>query len=96
MHFTQFVWAEANRVGCAVSTNKKSGKNGIVNYIFLACDYSNGNTFGTPVYEVYEGRSACMKGKNSDYPGLCSINEEYPVSKTYATYVPSLPNYCIL
>lgn len=74
-HFTQYVWADASKVGCAVSTRTKNedGKRWL--YVYLCCNYDRGNIIGQSVYKAGAPASMCKTGKNPKYPGLCSIKE---------------------
>lgn len=77
LHFTQFVRANAQKIGCAASTSKTYMKGRDWNAIWLACNYSYGNMIGTSVYQAGPPASACQTGNNPQYPGLCSPNEQY-------------------
>lgn len=71
MHFTQYIWHNANRMGCAASVSE-STENGTVHHTtWLCCNYSNGNIFLTPIYTVGAPASQCKAGKHSKYEGLC-------------------------
>lgn len=78
-HFTQFVWASAQKIGCAVSTSTVNQSGRDWSATWLACDYSFGNMIGDKVYDAGSAASKCSTGKNMDYPGLCSKNEKYMV-----------------
>lgn len=42
----------------------------------LVCNYGYGNMKGNYIYEVGPAASKC-KSKNTKYPGLCSVDEQY-------------------
>ncbi|KAJ6647764.1 Scoloptoxin [Pseudolycoriella hygida] len=69
-HFTQLIWAKADRVGCAVA--KSQGIYPNTNTIFLCCNYNTGNILQTPVYISGPAASQCPNGVNPQYAGLCN------------------------
>lgn len=72
-HFTQVVWQDAVAVGCAGSKYTDSeGQQAI-----LICNYGFGNLKGQFVYKSGEPASECKTGPNPDYPGLCSVDEDF-------------------
>jgi hypothetical protein len=77
LHFTQYIWATADRIGCAASTSTRYQSGRDWSATWLACDYSYGNMIGSQVYQVGSPASQCETGPNDNYPGLCSENEQY-------------------
>ncbi|KAG5886668.1 hypothetical protein JTB14_009486 [Gonioctena quinquepunctata] len=74
--FTQIVWAETTRVGCARS---KKG-----NLYYFICNYGNsGNIPGSPVYVKGTKCSKCPPGIscNVEYKGLCGEIDKADVAK---------------
>lgn len=72
-HFTQFVQSKADRVGCSiVKYNDQDFK-----CILIACNYNAGNLMEHPIYNIGAPASQCKTGRNPQYPGLCSDNENY-------------------
>lgn len=75
-HFTQYIWAKANRIGCAVSTSTVNQDGQDWKATWLACNYGpTGNVDGAPVYESGSAASKC-DSKNNDYQGLCSTSQK--------------------
>lgn len=76
---------EANQIGCAMVQFVKSEHR----YSLLVCDYSMKCSSGHPVYNSTSDAAAsgCQNGKNSNYDGLCSIDEKYSVSDSQAPKV---------
>ncbi|KAG5886655.1 hypothetical protein JTB14_009473 [Gonioctena quinquepunctata] len=75
-HFTQIIWAETSRLGCARSHEGDT-------YYFV-CNYGNeGNLIGQPVYENGTKCSNCPAGTscNAKYTGLCGEIDEADVAK---------------
>ncbi|KAG5886652.1 hypothetical protein JTB14_009470 [Gonioctena quinquepunctata] len=65
-HFSQIIWAETSRLGCARSHEEDT-------YYFV-CNYGNeGNLIGQPIYENGTKCSKCPAGTscNAKYTGLC-------------------------
>lgn len=76
-HFTQFVQARANKIGCAASSSLTTIDGEEWRATWLACDYSFGNLVTSYVYKAGAPASACKTGRNPKYPGLCSPAEQY-------------------
>ncbi|ETN62170.1 venom allergen 5 [Anopheles darlingi] len=76
-HFAVLAADKSNKLGCAVSQWKDNGNP----YLYLVCNYSFTDIVGLPMYASGEPCSACTKGCNSAYAGLC--NPEEPVSVPY-------------
>lgn len=72
LHFTQLIWATANKIGCAASTYVTTSNGQDVNNVLLACNYNAGNVLNTPVYVAGTAASKCSNGKNSNFQGLCA------------------------
>ncbi|KAG5892012.1 hypothetical protein JTB14_024452 [Gonioctena quinquepunctata] len=75
-HYTQMVWAETTRVGCARARTGDS--------YYLACNYGiAGNMREAPVYERGPPCSKCPAGVacNTKYPGLCGEVDEAELKK---------------
>ena len=66
--YTQLVWAETSKLGCALSLKKNVPPN------YLVCFYAPpGNVVGKTVYEAGEPATKCgRKGKSKVYEGLCN------------------------
>merc|ERR1712059_30777 len=76
-HYTQFVWAETDRVGCGLRYFKDSSrsKQRYPWTTLLWCNYASaGNFRGATMYEVGRGCSNCPSGKSCDspYTALCA------------------------
>lgn len=71
-HYTQVVWAETAKIGCARSTYTENGMR-----VFLtACNYARGgNVEGYPVYQIGKHCSNCPNGTGcgKKFKGLCSV-----------------------
>lgn len=78
LHFTQYLQARANKIGCAVSSSLKEIGERDWRVTWLACNYSFGNLKTFPVYKSGAPASACKTGPNPKYSGLCSPAEQYP------------------
>ncbi|XP_026476716.1 venom allergen 3-like [Ctenocephalides felis] len=63
-HYTQVIWGNTDKVGCAASTFK-SGK---WNKLLVTCNYRGGNLLGASVYKIGKLCSACPNGCEK---GLC-------------------------
>lgn len=70
-HFTAMVTDRTTRVGCAIS----SFRDGNWNTYLMACNYASTNMMGSPVYKSGSPASACQKGGDAKYPGLCKTSE---------------------
>ncbi|CAH0554662.1 unnamed protein product [Brassicogethes aeneus] len=67
-HFTQFVWAESYKIGCARSSSEK-------NQFLIICNYGPaGNFINNPVFISGSKCSECPPGTtcSENYDGLCS------------------------
>jgi hypothetical protein len=73
-HWTQVVWAEMSRVGCAVCYWPERPPI----YRFIAfCNYNTGNFLNRSVFlRSNNPGEHCRKGRNPNYAGLCSEDEE--------------------
>ncbi|KAK6479319.1 peptidase inhibitor R3HDML [Huso huso] len=72
-HYTQMVWANTNRMGCAVNTcsNMNVWGSSWRRAVFLVCNYSiKGNWVGEAPYKMGRPCSACPPS----YGGSCSNN----------------------
>ena len=87
-HYTQLVWANTLRVGCAINQCASlSGLTGFSNAQFLACDYNPaGNFVGQWPYVQGPTGSQCPASLPNNVNGLCS-----PAAPTPAADVPELP-----
>lgn len=72
--FTQMVQSKANRIGCS-AVSYLDNRNW--NCVLIGCNYNAGNLQQYPVYTVGPLGSQCRWGRNPNYPGLCSVNEDY-------------------
>lgn len=70
-HFTAMVQDRCARIGCAMSSFVRDGRN----FILLACNYSFTNVIGSRVYQIGATGSSCESGRNPLNPGLCSTDE---------------------
>ncbi|XP_055606866.1 antigen 5 like allergen Cul n 1-like [Uranotaenia lowii] len=70
-HFTQVVKDISDRVGCGMTTWKENGWNNLL----LACNYARTNILGEATYVKGTTASKCTTGKNTQFPGLCSVKE---------------------
>jgi hypothetical protein len=77
-HFTQMVWWNACRIGCAGARWFDNGRN----YGYMVCNYNYGNMIDEPIFNIGETASECKTGANKKYPGLCSSDEEFEYSPT--------------
>lgn len=69
---------DAFQVGCAAVQFDQPDANGYVwTSTYYVCDYSRTNIYGSAVYVSGTTASACKNGTNPQYPGLCSVNENY-------------------
>ncbi|KAG5886661.1 hypothetical protein JTB14_009479 [Gonioctena quinquepunctata] len=71
IEYTQLVWAETTRIGCARSNDAYT--------YYLVCNYGNaGNIPGSPVYEKGEACSKCPPGvfRSDKYKALCGKIED--------------------
>lgn len=76
-HFTQLIWADATRVGCAVGKLKTTKGRRNIRDVWLCCNYDTGNMLTQPIYEVGAPASHCKSGiKSSKYRGLCDTASE--------------------
>lgn len=70
-HYTQLIWAKADRFGCGVSSFGGYGDDGRwYNYVYLVCNFNTGNVVTTPVYKKGAPCSACPSG-HCHAGGLC-------------------------
>ncbi|KAG5886664.1 hypothetical protein JTB14_009482 [Gonioctena quinquepunctata] len=75
--FTQLIWAETTRIGCARSKGADA-------YYYTFCNYGNaGNILGSPVYIAGTRCSKCPTGVscNAKYAGLCGEIDESDLTK---------------
>uniref|UniRef100_A0A8C4B451 SCP domain-containing protein n=1 Tax=Denticeps clupeoides TaxID=299321 RepID=A0A8C4B451_9TELE len=73
-HYTQMVWANTNRIGCAVNRCSNMHVFGSIwkQAVLLVCNYSiKGNWVGEPPYKTGKPCSACP----SSYGGACTKNQ---------------------
>ncbi|XP_055913718.1 antigen 5 like allergen Cul n 1-like [Eupeodes corollae] len=70
-HFTVMIADRNTQVGCSIM-HMKSEKT------VFTCNYSWTNIRNAKLYIPGRAASQCKTGKNTQYPGLCSINEKYP------------------
>lgn len=86
--YTQLVWAESYRIGCARAVFQPEGGPDVVYKEILVCNYGpSGNIPGQPVYIRGSPCSACHFGTKceSEYPSLCgrsSTNTETSYRRT--------------
>ncbi len=91
-HFTQMVWANTLRVGCAITQCASViGLPGFFNAQFITCDYNPaGNFIGQPPYVAGQAGSLCPPALPVVDGGLCS-----PAVTPPTTPVPLLPTLAI-
>ncbi|KAK9882849.1 hypothetical protein WA026_023546 [Henosepilachna vigintioctopunctata] len=80
--YTQIVWAETYRVGCARAVFQKVNNYDVIYQEILVCNYGPaGNIPGQQVYMKGTPCSACYEGSRceSDYPSLCARIGKVPV-----------------
>lgn len=61
------------RVGCAGVWYPENG----IGRVNFACNYAVKPTINLPIYIEGSVASKCKTGRDSQYPGLCSITETY-------------------
>lgn len=76
-HFTQMVRDESFAVGCSIVKSQHPADGSNWNCYYIACNYATSNIIRRPVYEIGAIGSKCKTGRNPQYPGLCSKNENY-------------------
>uniref|UniRef100_A0A5F5PGP9 GLI pathosis related 1 n=1 Tax=Equus caballus TaxID=9796 RepID=A0A5F5PGP9_HORSE len=92
-HYTQVVWADSYKVGCAVQfCLKVSGFEGLSNGAHFICNYGPaGNYFTWP----YKEGSTCSACPNNDVclDNLCANPQRDKVTHYYSTVYPDWPLY---
>lgn len=82
-HWTQFVQSKADRIGCAIV---KYSDQSDWKCMVIACNYAAGNLMQKPIYNIGAPASQCKTGRNPNYPGLCSVNENFAEHENGALY----------
>ncbi|XP_055607612.1 antigen 5 like allergen Cul n 1-like [Uranotaenia lowii] len=74
-HFAVLGNDKVNKVGCGISMWPSGGG---YNTMYIVCNYSFNDFLGLPIYNSGEPCSACKKGCNAKYAGLCNEDEPVP------------------
>nr|AAF65314.1 salivary allergen 2 [Ctenocephalides felis] len=69
-HYTQLIWGNTTKVGCAVSTYKKHSNGNMFNMTLVACNYRGGNMLEEAVYQIKDAKNPKSKNqtKNNKKP----------------------------
>ncbi|XP_036905313.1 glioma pathogenesis-related protein 1 [Sturnira hondurensis] len=90
-HYTQVVWADSYKVGCAVQyCPKVSGFEGFTNIAHFICDYGPAGNYPTWPYKKGPPCSACPQNDEC-VDNMCINPQRDKVTRYYSTVYPDWP-----